>query len=76
MPGDVTGQARKAKSQRRTVTVNVRPYHEALQEARAPRQTPDFKKQYQARAGIEGTISQGVRVTKMIVTTSSPRSKI
>jgi len=55
----------KAKSQRRTVTVNARPYHEALQEARARQQTPDFKKQYQARAGIEGTISQAVRVTKL-----------
>src|SRR5262245_60406080 len=55
----------KAKSQRRTVTVNARPYHEALQEAGARQQTPDFKKQYQARAGIEGTISQAVRVTKL-----------
>ena len=26
---------------------------------------PDFKKQYQARGGIEGTISQAVRVTKL-----------
>ena len=56
---------RKAKSQRQTVTVNARPYHEALQEARARQQMPDFKKQYQARAGIEGTISQAVRVTKL-----------
>jgi len=53
----------KSKGQRRTITVNARPYHEALQEARARQQTPEFKKQYQARAGIEGTISQGVRVT-------------
>jgi transposase len=55
----------RAKSQRRTITVNARPYHEALQEARARQQTRDFKKQYQARAGIEGTISQAVRVTKL-----------
>jgi len=53
----------KAKTQRRTITVNARPYHEALQEARARQRTPEFKKQYQARAGIEGTISQAVRVT-------------
>jgi transposase len=52
----------KAKTQRRTITVNAQPYHEALQEARSRQQTPDFKKQYQARAGIEGTISQAVRV--------------
>src|SRR5215470_16321542 len=56
---------RKAKSQRQTVTVNARPYHEALQEARARQQMPDFKQQYQARGGIEGTISQAVRVTKL-----------
>jgi transposase len=55
----------KAKSQRRAVTVNAWPHHEALQEARARQQTPDFKKQYQARAGIESTISQAVRVTKL-----------
>jgi transposase len=55
----------KSKGQRRTITVNARPYHEALQEARARQQTPEFKKQYQARAGIEGTISQAVRVTKL-----------
>ena len=55
----------KDKSQRRTITVNARPYHEALKEARARQQTPEFKKQYQARAGIEGTISQAVRVTKL-----------
>jgi transposase len=55
----------KDKSQRRTITVNARPYHEALQEARARQQTPEFKKQYQARAGIEGTISQAVRVIKL-----------
>jgi transposase len=33
----------KAKTQRRTITVNARPYHEALQEARARQQTPEFK---------------------------------
>lgn len=35
--------------------------HEALQAARQRQETPEFKKQYQKRAGIEGTISQGVR---------------
>jgi transposase len=55
----------KAKTQRRTITVNARPYHEALQKARARQQTPEFKKQYQSRAGIEGTISQAVRVARL-----------
>ncbi len=55
----------RAKSQRRTVTVNAQPYHEAIQAARARQQTEEFKEQYHARAGIEGTISQAVQVTGM-----------
>jgi transposase len=55
----------RAKSQRRTITVNAQPYHEAIQEARARQRTEAFKEQYHARAGIEGTISQAVHVTGM-----------
>jgi transposase len=51
----------QTKSKRRTITVNAQPYHEALQAARARQKTEAFKEQYRARAGIEGTISQGVR---------------
>lgn len=51
----------KAKSQRRTITVNARPYHEAMQTARQRQTTEKFKAEYQKRSGIEGTISQGVR---------------
>jgi transposase len=36
-------------------------HHQALQEARLRQKTPDFKAKYAKRAGIEGTISQGVR---------------
>ena len=50
----------RAKSQRRTITVNAQPYHQALQAARQQQQTEEFKEQYHARAGIEGTISQAV----------------
>jgi len=41
----------------------VRPQeqHNILQTARAREQTESFKKEYAKRAGIEGTISQGVR---------------
>jgi transposase len=41
----------------------VRPadFQIALQTARQRQQTEDFAKQYGKRAGIEGTISQGVR---------------
>jgi len=35
--------------------------HEALQKARLRQKAPDFKQKYAKRAGIEGTISQGVR---------------
>lgn len=35
--------------------------HQALQEARLRQKAPDFKAKYAKRAGIEGTISQGVR---------------
>jgi transposase len=35
--------------------------HQALQEARLRQKAPDFKSKYAKRAGIEGTISQGVR---------------
>ena len=50
------------KTQRRAITVNAQPYHEAIQAARARQQTEELKEQYHARAGIEGTISQAVRV--------------
>jgi len=35
--------------------------HEALQARRAEEQTPAFRQEYATRAGIEGTLSQGVR---------------
>jgi transposase len=35
--------------------------YEALQQRRAAQETPAFRQAYQARAGIEGTISQAVR---------------
>ncbi len=35
--------------------------HEALQKARLRQKAPNFKQKYAKRAGIEGTISQGVR---------------
>lgn len=53
----------KNQTQRRAITVNAQPYHEAIQAARARQQTEEFKEQYHARAGIEGTISQAVHVT-------------
>jgi transposase len=61
----VLSDCTKSKSQRRTITVNAQPYFEAMTVARERQQTPEFKKEYHARAGIEGTISQAVRAAKM-----------
>jgi|SRR5579859_1526101 len=47
----------------RELSLRPREQHEALQAARADQQTEEFAVEYQRRAGIEGTISQGVRVS-------------
>lgn len=51
------------RSQTNPRTLRLRPQaqHEALQQARQRQQTEEFKQAYRIRAGIEGTISQGMR---------------
>jgi len=49
----------------RTLKVRQRAEHEALQRARQYQTTPDFKQRYAARAGIEGTLSQGTRALEL-----------
>lgn len=49
------------KYPRRLLTVRRQAADEALQSARAREQTTAFKQAYAQRAGVEGTISQGVR---------------
>jgi transposase len=49
------------KYARRTVTIRTREHYEALQARRAEETTPAYATEYCRRAGIEGTISQGVR---------------
>jgi transposase len=44
----------------RTLKLRPQAQHEALQTARARQETKAFKQRYKRRAGIEGTISQGV----------------
>ena len=52
----------QAKSGGRMVVLHPDPFqHLALQKARTRQKAPDFKQKYAKRAGIEGTISQGVR---------------
>jgi transposase len=51
----------RAKTEPRTITVRTQAYYEALQAARHAQTTAAFKAQYATRAGIESTLSQGVR---------------
>lgn len=51
----------RAKTAPRTMTVRTQAYYEALHAARHDQTTVAFKEQYALRAGIESTLSQGVR---------------
>jgi transposase len=51
----------RAKTEPRTLTVRTQGYHEVLQAARQRQKTVEFQEQSAKRAGIEGTLSQGVR---------------
>jgi transposase len=53
------------KYPRRVLTLRLRDQHEALQRARTFQRTPAFAQKYALRAGIEATISQGVRAFGM-----------
>lgn len=57
----VRAQCTHAQKMPRQVTVRPQAEHEALQQARRYQQTQEFRQQYARRAGVEGTISQGVR---------------
>ena len=46
---------------RRTVTIRPEVQYQALKQRREQEQTKEFTQVYAKRAGIEGTISQGVR---------------
>ena len=46
---------------RRMITIRPQAQHEALRAGRQREQSADFKQDYARRAGIEGTIAQGVR---------------
>ena len=50
-----------AKDAPRQLTVRPQAQHEALQAARQRQQTEEFKGQYALRAGVESSLSQGVR---------------
>ncbi len=54
-----------AREARRSVYFHPRPEYEALNAARTRMHDPAWKERYRARAGIEGTLSQGVRAFGM-----------
>lgn len=58
----VRDQCTHSPTQSRTLTVRPQEQHEALQAARQRQTTDEFQTTYATRAGIEGTISQGVRI--------------
>jgi transposase len=51
----------RAKDLPRTLTLQPKEEHEAIQFARKRQRTEEFASLYSQRAGIEGTVSQGVR---------------
>src|SRR5262245_42809763 len=50
---------------RRTLTIRPQPPYQTLQMARQREATPAFQEEYARRAGIEGTISRGMRSTRL-----------
>ena len=50
-----------AKTAPRHMTIRPEPQHNALQTARQQQTTPEWKSRYDVRAGVEGTLSQGLR---------------
>ncbi len=53
------------KYPRRTITIRPQAQYAALQAARRRAETPEFAAAYAARAGIEGTLSRGVRTCRL-----------
>ncbi len=51
-----------SSSRSRALTIRDRPAYEAVAQARQRQTTEEFKNRYARRAGIEGTLSQGVRL--------------
>jgi transposase len=60
-PCPVRTQCTRRHVEPRELVLQPRVEHEALQAARRHQQTQDFKVQYAARAGVEGTHAQAVR---------------
>jgi transposase len=51
----------RSRTSGRELTLRLEEQHQAIQSARERQSRPEFKAQYALRAGIEGTLSQGLR---------------
>jgi transposase len=61
-PCSLRTQCTRAKAGRRTLSIRPEAQYKALQAARLRDQSEAFQTQYAQRAGIEGTLAQGVRI--------------
>jgi transposase len=59
--GACPARSRCTEAKRRSITVRPREQYEALHAARSREASEEYRSDYKRRAGIEGTISQGVR---------------
>jgi transposase len=59
--GACPARDRCTEAKRRSITVRPRDQYEALHAARSREASEEYRSEYNRRAGIEGTISQGVR---------------
>ncbi len=59
--GTCPAHARCTEAKRRSVTLRPREQYESLQAARSRESSHEYRAEYRRRAGIEGTLSQGVR---------------
>lgn len=60
-PCPVRSLCTKSQAYTRNLTFRAKSDHETLQHLRQVQTTPEWKRRYERRAGIEGTISQGIR---------------
>lgn len=65
MPCPVRARCTKAANSPRSLTIQRQAAYEALQAARRRQKEETFREQYAARAGVEGTVSQGVAVADL-----------
>jgi hypothetical protein len=64
-PCPVRDQCTTSQKRRRQLTVRPRAVHEAQRAARADQETKNWQTKYALRAGVEGTIRQGIAVTDL-----------